>query len=100
MRCRAGDCFSLVSLCGVITLCDNLTVRTRLTVKNMSNQEAFRAPLHALDTAKQTYGCRNPNPDACPTRDKSGICSRMRADHICWSPPVTWRKQFKKLKAK
>jgi hypothetical protein len=66
----------------------------------MNNTEAFHAPLHPLDTGKQTYGCRNPNPDSCPARDKAGICSRVRDDHICWAPPVIWRKQFKKLKAK
>jgi len=67
--------------------------------KNMSNESAFRAPLHPLDTERRTFGCRNPDPDTCPNRDKPNICSRMRADNICWAPAVAWRKQFTKLLA-
>jgi len=66
----------------------------------MSNAAAFKAPLHPLDTEKQTFGCRNPNPDRCANRDNPKFCSRVRADHICWGPPTVWTKQFKKLKAK
>lgn len=66
----------------------------------MSNAKAFAAPLHPLDTAKQTFGCRHPNPDTCANKDNPKVCSNVRADNICWAPPTTWSKQFKKLKPK
>jgi hypothetical protein len=68
--------------------------------KTMSNAAAFNAALHALDTENRTFGCRNPNPELCANRDNPKVCSRVRADHICWGPPTIWTKQFKKLKAK
>jgi hypothetical protein len=66
----------------------------------MSNTSPLDAPLHPLDTAKRTYGCRNPDPDNCPNRDKLNICSRTRPDNICWAAPTVWTKQFKKVKSK
>ena len=66
----------------------------------MDNAAAFNAPLHPLDTARRTFGCRNPNPESCLNRDKPKICSRVRPDNICWGPPTVWTKQFKKLKSK
>jgi hypothetical protein len=64
----------------------------------MNTAPGFNAPLHPRDTGTQTYGCRNPDPGNCPNRDNPKVCSRARADNICWAPPTVWTKKFKKLK--
>jgi predicted nucleic acid binding AN1-type Zn finger protein len=65
----------------------------------MNNAKAFQAPLHPLDTEKQTYGCRYANPDFCAKNRLPQVCALVRADKICYAPPHLWPKQFKKLKA-
>jgi len=59
---------------------------------------AFQAPLHKLDTAKQTYGCRHTNPDMCSKNRMPKVCAFSRADNICQAPTWAWVKQFEKLK--
>jgi hypothetical protein len=66
----------------------------------MRNEKAFHAPLHPLDTEKQTHGCRHTNPDICAKNAIPKVCALVRADKICSAPPMTWAKQFKKLKGK
>jgi hypothetical protein len=65
----------------------------------MKNSAAFHAPLHALDSEKQTLGCRYANPDFCVKNRLPKVCALVRADKICYAPPHFWSKQFKKLKA-
>jgi hypothetical protein len=64
----------------------------------MRNDKAFHAPLHPLDTEKQTYGCRHTNPDICAKNQMLKVCAFARADKICLAPPQSWPKQFQKLK--
>ena len=64
----------------------------------MKNDKAFHAPLHPLDTEKQTQGCRHTNPDICAKYHMPKVCAFARPDNICLAPPQSWPKQFKKLK--
>jgi hypothetical protein len=64
----------------------------------MDNQKAFHAPLHPLDTEKQTRGCRHTNPDACAKNRMPKVCAFVRADTLCLAPPQSWPRQFQKLK--
>ena len=64
----------------------------------MDNQKAFHAPLHPLDTEKQTRGCRHTNPDACAKNQMPKVCAFARADTMCLAPPQSWPRQFQKLK--
>ena len=64
----------------------------------MRNEKAFHAPLNPQDTEKQTCGCRHTNPDICAKNRMPKVCAFVRADNICLSPPVSWPKQFQKLK--
>ena len=64
----------------------------------MDNQKASHAPLHPLDTEKQTWGCRHTHPDVCAKNLIPKVCAFARADKLCLAPPVSWRKQFQKLK--
>ena len=64
----------------------------------MNNKKAFHAPLHPLDTEKQTQGCRHTNPDICGRHSMPEVCAFVRADKICLAPPASWPKQFRKLK--
>ena len=66
----------------------------------MNNKAAFHAPLNKLDTEKQTYGCRHTNPDICAKHYMPNICAFARSDKVCLCPPVSWPKQYQKLKAK
>lgn len=64
----------------------------------MRNAKAFHVPLDPLDTEKQTYGCRHTNPDICGKNGLPKVCALVRTDKMCSAPPMTWPKQFKKLK--
>jgi hypothetical protein len=66
----------------------------------MNNAAAFHAPLHPLDSDKQTFGCRYTNPDFCAKNQLPKVCALVRADKICYAPPHFWAKQFEKLQAK
>lgn len=59
---------------------------------------AFNAPLHPLDTEKETFGCRQNNPDICGNNGIPGICAFASDDCICRKPSRAWKKQFQKLK--
>jgi len=64
----------------------------------MNNAKAFHAPLHVLDTEKQTHGCRHINPDICSKCCTPKTCAFTLGDNICLSPPASWPKQYKKLR--
>ena len=58
----------------------------------------FKAPLNALDTEEQTYGCRANNPDICKNNGIPNVCAFERKDCICKKPSKAWKKQYLKLK--
>jgi hypothetical protein len=60
--------------------------------------EAFHRPLHPKDTEAETYGCRNTQPDFCARLQVPKLCAFARSDGMCKAPPVSWKKQFHKLK--
>jgi hypothetical protein len=64
----------------------------------VDNKKAFHAPLHPLDTEEQTQGCRHTNPDICAKYYMPKVCAFARVDKMCLAPPVSWPKQFQKLK--
>lgn len=69
----------------------------------MNNKEfyiPFNAPLNLLDTEKQTFGCRQNNPNICRNNNLLGVCAFCRADHVCKKPSRAWKKQFLKLSEK
>lgn len=56
------------------------------------------APLNALDTATQTYGCRHRSPHTCPNGNMPNVCAFVTNDNICRRPPNTWKRKFIILK--
>jgi len=62
------------------------------------NKNAFHAPLHEIDSEKQTYGCRHTNPSICARHSLPTVCAFAREDNICLAPSLSWPKQYKKLK--
>lgn len=66
----------------------------------MKNDGAFHAPLKSLDSEKRTVGCRHTNPDICAKNRLPKVCAFARSDKMCLSPPQSWAKQFRLLKAK
>ena len=65
----------------------------------MRNADAFHTPLQPLDSETQTVGCRHTNPDICAKNGLPKVCALVRADKICYAPPLSWPKQFQKLQA-
>ena len=65
----------------------------------MRNIRAVHAPLNSQDTETQTFGCRLSDPDSCGKNCMLGICAFTAADNICHSPPNSWPKRFRELKA-
>ncbi len=59
---------------------------------------SFNAELCGLDTANQTFGCRQNNPDICGNNGIERICAFNSKDHICRKPSRAWKKQYQKLK--
>lgn len=68
--------------------------------KKSKQQGAFHAPLKPKDTAIQTEGCRHTNPSICGSNQLPSVCAFAREDGMCLKPPLSWAKQFEKLKAK
>ena len=64
----------------------------------MRSPNIFHDPLHPLDTEKQTFGCRHTNSDICSKNGLAKVCALVRADKLCSAPPMSWPKQFQKLK--
>ena len=64
----------------------------------MRSPNIFHDPLHPLDSEKQTFGCRHTNSDICAKNGLPKVCALVRVDKSCFSPPMTWPKQFQKLK--
>lgn len=51
-------------------------------MSNNSVHIPFAAPLNAVDTETQTYGCRANNPDICANNGLYEVCAFVNADHI------------------
>ena len=64
----------------------------------MRKPNPFHAPLHPLDTEKQTHGCRHTNPDICGKNQMANFCAFVCEDNICLAPPMSWPKLFQELK--
>ena len=64
----------------------------------MKSPNIFHAPLNPLDSETQTLGCRHTNSDICAKNGLPKVCALVRADNLCFAPPMTWPKQFQKLK--
>jgi hypothetical protein len=60
---------------------------------------AFHAPLKPDDNEKQTVGCRHTQPAICAKNSMANVCAFVRIDGKCLSPPMSWKKQFQKLKS-
>lgn len=58
----------------------------------------LRAPLNFVDTEKQTYGCRQNNPDICGYCYVEGICAFASKDNICKHPSIKWKKIYEELR--
>jgi len=58
----------------------------------------FNAPTSEFDTEKQTFGCRQKNPDICRNNSLPGVCAFSREDCICQKPSRAWKNQYQKLK--
>lgn len=58
----------------------------------------IRSPLNEHDTEKQTYGCRQSNPDICGYCYIEGTCAFSSIDKICKHPSAKWKKIYKELK--
>lgn len=59
---------------------------------------AFHAPLRSKDTLEQTVGCRHTQPAICAKNSLPKVCAFVRPDGFCSAPPLSWKKQFFKLK--
>jgi len=62
------------------------------------NTNAFHAPLQANDSEDKTAGCRHTQPAICAKNSMPKVCAFVRADGMCLAPPMSWKKQFFKLK--
>jgi len=60
----------------------------------------FDAPLHSLDSEKQTYGCRQNNPEICGNHSLHGACAFVSIDGVCQKPSRAWKKQYALLKTR
>lgn len=58
----------------------------------------LRTPLNPQDTEKETYGCRQNNPDICGYCYLEGVCAFVTKDCVCRHPSVKWKKVYKELK--
>lgn len=58
----------------------------------------FNAKLNVKDTEKQTYGCRQKNPDICSSNGIENVCAFTSKDCICKKPSRAWKKQYAKLR--
>lgn len=59
----------------------------------------FHEPLVEGDTPNQTVGCRHTNPVICGRNGIPSRCAFARTDNICLAPPMTWPKQYEKLRS-
>lgn len=73
-------------------------VKTGYEIMNNALHIKFNAPLYELDSEKQTYGCRQNNPNISGNNGLEGVCAFSTDDNICRKPSRAWKKQFLKLK--
>ena len=55
------------------------------------------APLNPKDTEKQTYGCRQTNPEICRFNSMQDVCAFVQDDNICRHPARGWMKKYQEL---
>lgn len=58
----------------------------------------FHDPLDPRDSEARTFGCRHTNADICKKYRMATVCAFVRADAMCDAPPLSWGKQYRKLK--
>lgn len=58
----------------------------------------FHAPLNPKDSATQTFGCRQKNPNICGNNSLPNVCAFTCDDFICKKPSKAWKKQYEKLR--
>ncbi|MFI5298383.1 MAG: hypothetical protein ACHREM_09815 [Polyangiales bacterium] len=58
----------------------------------------FHDPLCPEDTETQTVGCRHTAPSTCLRNSLAGVCAFAREDNTCVEPPISWARQYRKLK--
>ena len=58
----------------------------------------FHLPLEPSDTETQTVGCRHTNATNCGKNSMEGVCAFARPDRMCLLPPMSWPKQFERLR--
>ena len=63
----------------------------------MKQPSVFNQPLKDGDQPDRTVGCRHTNPDTCGKHSIEKVCAFVREDNMCLDPPLSWKKQYKKL---
>ena len=63
----------------------------------MKQPSVFNQPLKDGDRPDRTVGCRHTNPDTCGKHSIEKVCAFVRDDGMCLDPPLSWKKQYKKL---
>jgi hypothetical protein len=63
----------------------------------MKQPSVFNQPLKDGDQADRTVGCRHTNPDTCGKHSIEKVCAFVREDNMCLDPPLSWKKQYRKL---
>lgn len=56
------------------------------------------SPLNELDTEKQTYGCRQSNPDICGYCYIEDVCAFSSKDNVFKHPSAKWKKIYAELR--
>lgn len=82
----------------VVVLPSVLKEQWKMASLQKSKKSAFHFPLKHDDSSEKTVGCRHTNPAICAKNSLSNVCAFVRHDGMCMAPPVSWKKQFLKLK--
>lgn len=56
-------------------------------------------PLQKGETEEKTLGCRYSRPDICAKHSLPEVCAFVTKDGVCYEPPNSWNKLYKKLSA-
>ena len=56
-------------------------------------------PLQKGETEEKTLGCRYSRPDICAKHSLPKVCAFVTKDGVCYEPPNSWNKLYKKLSA-
>ena len=60
----------------------------------------LRSELNEFDNEKQTFGCRQNNPNICGFCYVENVCAFNSKDKICKHPSRQWKKIYNELKTK